>query len=143
MVCTFFGHRQVPEQIEESLRKVLVALIEQEHIYKFYVGNQGGFDRTVLYVLRLLKKQYPQIEFSVVLAYMPDKNSINRLEDFSETIFHEGQELTPLKFAISKRNIWLIEHSDVVITYVKHTWGGAAKFKALSEKRGKRVINLD
>ncbi len=142
MVCTFFGHRQVPEQIEARLRKTLVDLIEKEHVSEFYVGNQGGFDRMAMYVLRLLKKEYPQINYSVVLAYMPVENNKDGLERFSQTIYPEGLETIPPKFAISERNRWLIKHSDIVITYVKHSWGGAAQFKELSEKRGKRVINL-
>ncbi|MBR1970364.1 MAG: hypothetical protein IKA17_08400 [Clostridia bacterium] len=46
------------------------------------------------------------------------------------------------KYAIVKRNQWMIEKSDYVIVYVKQSSGNAAKFKELSEKKGKIVINV-
>ena len=36
----------------------------------------------------------------------------------------------------------LIENSNIVVTYVIYPFGGAAKYKAMAEKRGKTVINL-
>jgi hypothetical protein len=36
----------------------------------------------------------------------------------------------------------MIEAADIVVTYVKHSWGGAAKYKRLAEKKNRRVIEL-
>lgn len=36
----------------------------------------------------------------------------------------------------------MLEHSDYVVAYVTHTWGGAAKFVEKAKKKGKLVINL-
>lgn len=36
----------------------------------------------------------------------------------------------------------MIKHSDIVVAYVTHSISGATKFKELSEKKGKNVINL-
>lgn len=58
-----------------------------------------------------------------------------------ETVFpFENDKVYP-KFAIVKRNIWMIEKSQVVVTYVLGT-GGAEKFKNLAERKGKVVINI-
>lgn len=48
----------------------------------------------------------------------------------------------PPNYAISRRNMWMIDNADYVVTYVKYIVGGAARFKELSEKKGKIVINL-
>ena len=40
MICTFFGHRDVVENIQPILRSVLKDLIEQNGVTIFYVGNQ-------------------------------------------------------------------------------------------------------
>ncbi len=37
----------------------------------------------------------------------------------------------------------MLERADFVITYITHITGGAADFKALAERKGKTVINLD
>lgn len=54
----------------------------------------------------------------------------------------EGIETVPKRFAISWRNKWMLNQSDYVITYVTHSWGGAAQFAEMAEKQHKRVINL-
>lgn len=140
MVCTFFGHRDTKEEIKETLNSVLVDLIENAGADTFYVGDQGSFDNMVRTKLKELKTVYPHIKYAVVLAYMPGKRT--RYEDFTDTIYpFENEKIIP-KFAINNRNLWMINKSDYVITYVNHTIGGAAKFKELSLKKGKILIEL-
>ena len=140
MKCTFFGHRDTPREVAPRLRDALVQLIEQHGADTFYVGNQGEFDSMVEKVLRELQGIYPHIVCFTVLAYMPAY--MPGAADGMETIYPEGLETTPKRFAISKRNRWLIDHSDTVIAYVKYSTGGAVQWKELAEKKGKRVINL-
>lgn len=142
MTCTFFGHRNVSEEIEPTLRSTLIDLIENHDVDMFYVGNQGSFDSMVRRVLKDYSKAYP-IKYYVVLAYMPEK--INKFEsnEYSDTILFEGFETVPRRFAIDRRNRWMINQSDYVITYVTHDIGsGAAKFKDMAERCGKNVINI-
>ena len=80
--------------------------------------------------------------FYVVLAYLPAEKEKPRadhtiLPDLSEKI-----ENIPPRFAINYRNKFMIEVADIVVTYVKHSWGGAAKYKRLAEKKNRRVIEL-
>ncbi len=141
MVCTFFGHRDTPAEIRDKLQAVLVDLIKNHGADTFYIGNNGNFDAMAKGVLTKLKQKYPHIDYVVVLAYMPRTKS-DEYEADCETLYPEGLENTPQRFAISKRNEWLVENADAVITYVEHSWGGASQFKKLAEKRGKTVINL-
>ena len=46
------------------------------------------------------------------------------------------------RYAISWRNKWMIRESDVVITYITHSWGGAAQFAEMAKKKRKRIINV-
>ncbi len=142
LVCTFFGHSDAPWDIQSSLEAVLSNLIENHNVNTFYVGNHGNFDIIVLNVLQKLKVIYPFINYSVVLAYLPNKKSSENCYQNTDTVYPAGLETTPPKFAIDKRNRWMIEQCDYVITYVKHSFGGAAKFKLISEKKGKIVCNI-
>lgn len=142
-ICTFFGHRDAPKKTEPALRVALLDLIENKNVDLFYVGNHGGFDRMVRKCLTELKTKYPHIKYYVVLAYIPLKKENLMLEDGEETLYPAGLERTPPKYAIIKRNYWMIEKSDYVVTYVDHITGGAAHFKEVAEKKGKTVINLD
>ena len=58
------------------------------------------------------------------------------------TVYPEGLEAVPPRYAIDKRNRWMLQQSDVVVTYVTVPFGGAAKFKLLAEKTGRAVINI-
>lgn len=142
MVCTFFGHRDTPHNIEERLKAVLTVLITQKGVDTFYIGHQGNFDFIAQKVVLKLKEEFPHINYSIVLAYIPAGKENFFTEDYEHTMYPEELESTPPKFAISKRNRWLIEHSDMVVTYVWHTFGGSSQFKELAEKLGRTVINI-
>lgn len=60
----------------------------------------------------------------------------------SDTIIPDGLEETPPKYGVIKRNRWMIEQADTVITYVKHTTGGAARFREIARKKGRTIIDL-
>ena len=138
--CTFFGHRDCPDTIKPYLREVLIDLITNNGVDTFYVGNQGRFDGIVRSVLRELEKEYPEIHYAVVLAYLPGKK--NEYDDFSDTIFPEGIEVVHPRYAIEWRNRWMLQRSDYVVTYITQPWGGAAKFAEKAKREGKTVINL-
>ena len=140
--CTFFGHRECPENIKESLRNMLIELIETKGVDTFYVGNQGSYDSMVRSVLRELKVAYPHIEYAVVLAYMPREQDIYDPDHYSETMLPEGIETVPKRFAISWRNKWMINNSDYVVSYINHDWGGAAQFVELARRKKKIIYNL-
>ena len=121
---------------------MVVDLIENQGVEVFYFGNQGSFDRLVKKILSNLKQTYPNIKFYNVLAYLPTKRDGESKELFTNTIIPDGLENVPPKYAISYRNKWMIKKSDFVVTYVRHTWGGAAQFKEIAEKSKKQVINI-
>ena len=139
-VCTFFGHRECPDSIKTQLRAVLIDLSTNHNVDMFYVGNQGRFDAIVRGVLRELKKEYPQIDYAVVLAYMPGKQT--EYNDYTDATLPEGIESIHPRYAISWRNNWMLQQSDYVVTYVIHSWGGAAQFVEKATKQGKVVINV-
>ncbi len=139
MTVTFFGHKDTPKEIEPTLRAALIDLIENYNATMFYVGNNGSFDTMVRRQLKELSQAYP-ITYSVVLAYLPTKKS--EYDNFTNTLLPEGIETVPKRFATSWRNKWMIQQSDVVVTYVTHNFGGAAQFKEMAERLNKYVIEV-
>ena len=140
MKCAFFGHHDAPTDIQSNLHAAITELIVSHGVTNFYVGNQGNFDFAVRKVLAQLKQVYP-IECMVVLAYLPSEQPTADYDGF-ETIFSEGTEHVPPRFAISRRNRWMVSQANYVVTYVKHSFGGAAQYKAMAERQGKHVIEL-
>lgn len=137
MICTFFGHRDAPYSITEKLCQFIEHLIVDRGIDTFYVGNNGNFDSAATAVLAKMQKKHPYIRCFTIVAYMPKPQDTFVFE----TIYPDSLETTPYRFAIAKRNEWMVRNSDYVICYVICN-GGASKYKTMAEKLNKTVINL-
>ena len=105
MICTFFGHKDTPYEVKDKIRETIIRLIEEKNVTDFYVGNHGNFDKMVLSVLKELHNLYPKIRYTVVLAYLTQ----NTDEDYSNTVYPEGIESVPKRFAIDFRNKWMLQ----------------------------------
>ena len=138
--CTFFGHRDCPGTVTIDLFREIERLINTYGVDTFYVGNQGQFDGHVRKVLRQLANEYPHIRYAVVLAYMPGRK--REYEDYSDTICPEGQEEVHPKYAIDRRNRWMLRQSQFVVCYLRYTYGGGARYVQMAQRQGKHVINL-
>ena len=136
MTCTFFGHRDTYTDLSRELTDILQDLIENKKVDRFYVGHQGFFDQQVTEILKMMQKRHPHISYAVVLAYLPTSS---REEP---TIYPEGLETAPRRFAIDRRNRWMLDQAEYVVTHVRASYGGAAKFMALAQRKGKTVINI-
>ena len=139
-VCTFFGHSECYGLDKDVLRNAIEDLIKQG-ITEFLVGNHGQFDGMVFSCLQDLSKDYPEIQYSVALAYLPTHKQEYDIYQ-GHSFYPEGQEMGPAKFAIERRNRWMIDASDYCVCYMNHTWGGAYKFARMASNRGLQVINL-
>ena len=98
MNCTFFGHKDAPDELKKDLKKTILALKQQYDIRCFYVGNQGYFDYLVQEVLSEIK-----VNYSIVLSSL---NEYVHLNDQSRTVYPEGLENGLPRFAICRRNNW-------------------------------------
>lgn len=133
--CCFFGHRDSDYSNYDKIEERIKYIIEKNGVCNFYVGNNGNYDKMVITALRKIKHIYPQISYAIVLAYLPKDNSIA-----DESVFPEGIEYVPKKFAIPFRNRWMIDHSDYVIANVNRSYGGAAKYLKMAQRKGKRIF---
>lgn len=139
--CSFFGHHDSPESIKPILRQTLIDLIENNNVSRFLVGHHGSFDRMALSVLREIAKTQ-QISYGVVLSFLPNEKNRIRIDCWEETLIPRGLEKVPPKYGIIFRNKWMVNEADIVIGYMEHPFGGAAKFLMHAEKMGKKIIYL-
>lgn len=140
MICTFFGHKDSPENIKPVLESTVKQILKCYPNVTFYVGHNGSFDRMALSVLKKLSVDFPGMSYAVILAYLPTGKS----EFYSDlpTIYPEGIECVPKKYAISYRNNWIIKNADMVICHITHSFGGAFKFVEKAHKNGKMICNI-
>ena len=138
MNVTFCGHSQITKEdkIASWLRTVTQSLIEQGAT-TFFLGGYGEFDSLAASILREQKKKYPQIKLVLVLAYL---NTGKNTSGYDSTVY-PPLETVPRRFAISHRNRWMVEASDVVVAYVLHDWGGAATTLRCAKQKKKQIIS--
>ena len=145
MIITFCGHSNClfSDEEKEKLKQLLIKEIRKNPTCKFYLGGYGDFDSLCLQTLRELKTDFRDIELLFITPYL-DKN-YSKLEfakyHYDDVIF-PPHESVPRKFAILKRNEWMVDSADLVIAYVEYSWGGAAKTLEYAKRKKKQIINL-
>jgi len=141
-VC-FFGHRDVNIKIRPALYAEIERHITQHKITTFYVGNHGNFDCMSVGILNELKRKYAHIEIVLVCAYLTTKKKTKyEMNLYDSTLYPEGLEDVPQRFAITYRNRWMVEQSDCLIAYVRTSYGGAYTALQYAKRKNKRVTNL-
>lgn len=137
MWITFCGHKEISdrERVEQWLRQVCADLIEQG-ADEFFLGGYGQFDFICASVLRELKKVYPHIRLILVLPYL---NSNMLTDGYDETVY-PPLESVPRRYAIVRRNEWMVNESDVVVACVLHSFGGAARTLDYARRKKKQII---
>ena len=136
--CCFLGHKKYPTEKETTLQNEIRALIENQNVKRFYVGTHGEFDRKAYKVLNCLKDEY-EIEVYVVLAYLDREDCYYK---DATTIFPDELTNTPPRFAIRKRNNYMIEQSEYVVAYINTPFSNAFKNIQQAIRRRKIIINL-
>lgn len=137
MKITFCGHKEVSnsEIVEQWLRQVCADLIVQG-ADEFFLGGYGRFNFMCAAVLRDLKKVHPHIRLVLVLPYL---NSTMITEGYDESVY-PPLESVPKRYAISRRNEWMVCESDVIVAYVIRGFGGAAKTLEYAHRKKKQII---
>ena len=145
MIITFCGHSNClfSDEEKEKLKQLLIKKIRKNPTCKFYLGGYGDFDGLCLRTLKDLKADFPKIELIFITPYL-DK-SYSKLEfakyHYDDVIFPPIENF-PRKFAILKRNEWMVDSADLVIAYVKYSWGVAAKTVEYAKRKKVPIINI-
>ncbi len=133
----FCGHKEIsePDKLQRWLVETVEALI-QRGADTFYLGGYGAFDRLAANVVWSKKRLYPSVQSILVLPYL------DRAVDATDydSMIYPPLENVPRRYAISKRNEWMVDHSDVVVAYVIHEWGGAATTLRYAKRKHKEII---
>ena len=146
MIISFFGHSRFigTKECEEKLLSLLEREIGDQPSELLF-GGYGAFDEFAFECCKKYRGLKPQNRLIFVTPYITTEYQNNRLryeaERYDEVLYPDIED-KPLRFAIVYRNRFMIEHSDLVIAFVSHTWGGAYKSLTYAKRKGKRIINL-
>lgn len=146
--CTFAGHRVLyHSDLKEKIENSILSLLQSDSHALFYLGGMGEFDYACVNILHIIRKKYPHYSFSIILVLPYMIQQLNLKKDYFEYAYDEiilPAELDDLhyKAAIPKRNQWMIDHSEYLITYLFRNHGGAWNTIRYAEKKKKTIIPL-
>lgn len=117
--CFLFGHSDCPQYVIPQIVASLEYHYTQYGVRQFYVGNRGNFDRLAATALRQMKKQHPNVELYLLLAYHPGERRVNLPEDFDGS-FYPPIDSVPKPYRIVRANQYMADISDSIICYVNY-----------------------
>ena len=142
---SFIGHRRIDRFrfVEEQLDRIVGDLMNRKEYVEFYVGRNGEFDTMVASAVKRCQKRYGKENSSLILVIPYAVANMDCLEQFYDEIWYP-EELYEVhhKAAITKRNEWFVEHSDLLVAYVERDSGGAAVCLKKAEKAGIETKNI-
>lgn len=137
MMITCCGHANYgySETVKRNLY-IQMEILVKSGADKFLLGGYGRFDMISAMTVKELKKKYPHITSTLVIPYLNREYDLSLYDDS----VYPPLENVPKRYAIVKRNEWMINQCDILISGVINTWGGAYMTQEYARKKDKRII---
>ena len=142
--CCFFGHAHFPyEDCRNTIKAIVIDLIEQQGVTVFYSGGRGDFDNLCAHIVGELRKEYPHIENIKFLSYIPTGSAADHplAPYYTGTVYLLEERVIP-KYAISKTNQKAVDICDFVVSGVCRSYGGAQQAIRYAKRKQKVVIDI-
>ena len=140
-----FGHRDFGQHklLEEYLYPLLKDLIREKSFVEIYIGRNGEFD---VYAASIVKRIQQEIgkENSELICVLPYRGKYTEYYEkyYDSVIIPECISKSHPKGAITKRNRWMVEQTDLYVCYVEREKGGAYNALKYARMLGKQIVNL-
>ena len=143
--CFFIGHREAPDTLLDELSAEVERHITEYGVTEFVVGKYGRFDALAAKCVKASKKRQPEVTLTLLLPYHPYERPTPTPPGFDGTFYPPGMETVPKRAAIIRANRYMVEHSEYLIAYVKHSVSNAwdlVEYARKREKQGRIRITL-
>ena len=142
---SLFGHRRIDDirLLEKALAPAIRELTETKQYVSFLIGRNGEFDEYAASVIKRVQKECgtENNDITLVLPYSVADLAYYEMYYDHITVPDAVYGAHP-KRAITLRNHWMIEQSDLVLVFVMRDGGGADAALKYAQKKRKKVINL-
>lgn len=141
MTCAFFGHRRFDySKWENKIFQCIWDLVENKNVTQFYSTYSSQFDRLCANYIFEIRKSFPDIVNTMALCYYPSKN-FELPSCFNDSLYTIDRFVPP-KFAIHYTNKKIVDISDLILSGVKYTTGGAATACKYAMRKNKTIIDI-
>lgn len=149
--CCFTGHRDISSAEQRRLIPQLTDEIEKQiakGVTVFHNGGALGFDMLAALCVLGLRNKYSAIKLYIDV---PHSGQADRWSEDKRRVYESILERADCVTVLSKnyysgcmyaRNRHMVDQSESVIAYVRHTRGGAYYTVSYAEEQEKEVIYL-
>ena len=141
----FIGHRYIEhfQEVEVRLVDVLNMLADQHPYLDFYIGNYGEYDILATSAVRRLIERCGKENYTLNLVLPYAKANMDFLaKQYDNIILPPTLYGVHPKAAITVRNRWMVENSNLLVAHVIREKGGAATCLHIAEKLEKPVVRI-
>ncbi len=142
---SLFGHRELYDlrRVDERLVPILKELIRTKPYVSFLIGRHGEFDSYAASVIKRVQKEVGKENNEMTLVLPYTVADLEYYENYYDNIIIPDDIVGKHpKSAITLKNKWMVEQSDLVIVNVERSKGGAFTAMKYAEKQNKVIINL-
>lgn len=150
LTCCFTGHRNIHYSEAEKIKKDLSDTIEQvisRGITRFICGGALGFDTLAAQAVIEKKKKYSlSLEIAVPCKNQDQRWNLKQKAEYKK-ILESADKVTVLfdKYVtgcMHFRDAYMVDNSDVLISYYRGRPGGTQYTFMYAEARGLTIINI-
>ena len=141
---SFIGHRELYDvrAIEDRLDMLIRDLLLKKEYVEFYIGRNGDFDIWAASAVKRAQKAIGSHNSSLILVLPYHAKDEEYYEKYYDDMLFPLDINTHFKAAITKRNEWMIDNSDMLIAYVAKETGGAYKTLQYAKKLCVKTVNI-
>ena len=140
----FVGHREVNDvwRLEEEIEKIAKDAMFMHEFVEFYLGRNGEFDLLAASALKRAQKSSDRENSTLILVLPYHVKDEAYYESYYDSICYPNAPKVHYRAAITKRNEFMIDHADLLVSFVDTPSGGAYTAMRYAEKRGVPIRNL-
>ena len=141
----FIGHREIRDiiYVENKIEELVLDLLHRYEFVEFNLGRNGDFDISAASAIKRAQKKYGTQNSSLNLILPYKSKDEGYFEKYYDEIIYPLGNYVHFKEAITKRNEWIMDNSDLLICYVEQERkGGALTALNYAAKQGLKIINL-
>ncbi len=140
----FVGHREVYDvwRLEEEIEKIAKNAILMHDFVEFYLGRNGEFDLLVASVIKRIQKSTDRQNSTLILVLPYHVKDEAYYETYYDEICYPNAPKVHYRAAITKRNEFMIDHADLLVSFVDTPSGGAYQAMRYAEKHHVPIQNI-
>lgn len=149
---SLFGHRTFEDmgKAEKNLLKLenaVCELLRRKEYTEFLIGREGDFDIAAASAIKraIAGNDYGNASLILVMPYIKaeiEKNRNDYLKYYNEVIICEESANAHYKSAITVRNKYMVDRSELVICCIERQSGGAYRAVEYARKNGVDIVNI-